>query len=80
MKNERLKQVEYVCNYSLKFTFEDGLVLVHDFENYLKKYSIFKRFLKLENFKNFKLDQGIRLYWKGNILDFHYSHLRKNNY
>lgn len=78
MINERIKEVEYIGNYTLKFTFEDGLIVQHDFESYLKKYEIFKRFLKLENFINFKLDNGMRLYWKGNILDFHYSLLRNN--
>lgn len=70
--------VEYICEYKLLINFRNGISKTIDFEPYILKNTIFKKFLKIENFKKFRIDHGVRLYWNGNKMDFHYLYLLNN--
>lgn len=70
-----LVKAEQTSTYTLRLTFYDGLVREMDFEPILRKYGMYKRFLKPENFAKFRIVHG-SLEWPGNVLDFHYLSLR----
>lgn len=69
-----IKDVTYVSDHILKITFTDGQVRVIDFLPLIKKRAIWKRFLKIENFKKFRFDK-FAIEWPSNLMDFYYEHL-----
>ena len=56
-------KVEYVDEYKIKLTFEDGKKRIVDFRMYLEKGGIFKKFKDLAFFRAFHLDKEI-----GNVI------------
>ncbi len=71
-----IKEAIYMSGHIIQFIFTDGSVKTIDFLPIIQKRSIWKRFLKPENFKKFK-HSGTRLYWPGNLMDFHTIHLKE---
>lgn len=65
---------KHIKGLSLCITFSDNTIKTIDFTNYLKKNPLFIKFIKVSNFKKFKVDNG-DIYWPGNVLDFHHSQL-----
>jgi hypothetical protein len=70
----QLLSVKHIDQFRLNLCFTDGFEKVIDFEGYLRQYSMYKRYLKSENFLNYQIRFG-NLIWPGNVLDFHYSTL-----
>ncbi len=50
---------EYLNEYRIKFTFEDGKSEIIDFLPFTKKGGVFGKFMDREYFKNFKINQEI---------------------
>jgi len=59
---------EYLEDYKIKLTFEDGKTGIVDFSAYAKKDGVFKKFKNIDFFKSFQLDKEIgNLIWDGEI-------------
>lgn len=69
-------KAEHIKDYKIKLTFFDGTIKVIDFEPKISAREIYRPFLIMNKFLQFKVDQG-DLRWPGNILDFHYNQLVK---
>lgn len=59
---------EYLEDYKIKLTFEDGKTGIVDFSAYAKKNGVFKKFKNIAFFKSFQIDREIgNLTWNGEI-------------
>jgi hypothetical protein len=59
---------EYLKDYKIRLTFEDGKTGVVDFSAYSKKNGVFKKFKNIDFFKSFQIDKEIgNLTWNGEI-------------
>ncbi len=59
---------EYLEDYKIKLTFENGEAGIMDFCPYLEKSGVFERFKNIEFFKSFQLDKEIgNLTWNKEI-------------
>ncbi len=70
-----IEKAIYKGEYLIEFTFSEGSVKVIDFLPLIKERNKWKRYLDSNKFSKFRHD-GVRLYWPGNVMDFHISHIR----
>ncbi|MEW5757968.1 MAG: DUF2442 domain-containing protein [Candidatus Omnitrophota bacterium] len=64
-----LKKAEYLGDYKIRLTFEDGKSGVVDFASYIDKKGVFKKFEDLSFFKNFVIDPEVKTLMWGNEID-----------
>ena len=63
-----IKNAKYIDGYIIKFIFNDGREQLVNFENYLKteNHPQYKKFCKIDNFKNFRIDNSDAIVWGEN--------------
>lgn len=58
---------EYLSDYKIKVEFEDGSQGEVDLSDYLEEDTVFKSFLDINFFKNFKIEYGTLIWGNGEI-------------
>jgi hypothetical protein len=58
---------EYLSDYKIKVEFEDGSQGEVDLSDYLEEGTVFKSFLDINFFKNFKIEYGTLIWGNGEI-------------
>ncbi len=64
-----LKLAEYLGDYKIKLTFEDGKSGVIDFASYINRKGVFKKFKDQSFFKNFTVDPEVKTLAWGKEID-----------
>jgi hypothetical protein len=59
----------YRGGYKIEVTFEDGATGIVDFSKYLDKGGVFEKFEDMEFFKNFKINEELRVLTWGDEVD-----------
>ncbi len=79
MRYPKIIEAEYIEEYKIKLTFNDGIVKVLDFFDLLKNshYPNEKKYLNIDTFKQFKVDYG-DLIWNDFDMCFQGKNLYKN--
>jgi hypothetical protein len=63
-----VKEAEYIDNYRIRLTFEDGSSGIADLSEYPNKNNVFRLFLDMNYFRNFRIEYGT-LIWGDEELD-----------
>ena len=60
-------KVEYVAEYRIRLLFEDGLEGIADLSSYPDPGNVFKGFLDLEYFRQFRIEYGTLVWGDGDV-------------
>jgi hypothetical protein len=63
-----VKEAEYIDNYRIRLTFEDGSSGIADLSEYPNKNDVFRLFFDINYFRNFRIEYGT-LIWGDEELD-----------
>jgi hypothetical protein len=63
-----VKEAEYIDNYRIRLTFEDGSSGIADLSEYPNKNNVFRLFFDINYFRNFRIEYGT-LIWGDEELD-----------
>ena len=62
-----VKEAEYIDNYRIRLTFEDGSSGVADLSEYPNKNNVFRLFLDMNYFRNFCIEYGTLIWGDGEL-------------
>ena len=62
-----IRDAEYLKDYRIKLTFDDGSTGVADLSSYPDPSNVFKAFLNLEYFRAFRIDYGTLVWGNGEV-------------
>ena len=60
-------EAEYMDNYRIKLSFEDGLSGIADLSDYPNRNNVFRLFLDMNYFKNFRTEHGTVIWGDGEL-------------
>jgi hypothetical protein len=62
-----VKEAEYIDNYRIRLTFEDGSSGIADLSEYPNKNNVFRLFLDMNYFRNFRIEYGTLIWGDGEL-------------
>ena len=60
-------EAEYIDNYRIKLSFEDGSSGIADLSDYPNRNNVFRLFLDINYFKNFRIEYGTVIWGDGEL-------------
>jgi hypothetical protein len=60
-------EAEYIDNYRIKLTFEDGSTGIADLSDYPNRNNVFRLFLDINYFRNFRIEYGTVIWGDGEL-------------
>ena len=62
-----VSEAEYIDNYRIRLTFEDGSSGIADLSEYPNKNNVFRLFLDMNYFRNFRIEYGTVIWGDGEL-------------